>query len=94
MLPEFVKKLPVSQTITETSYELAREEIFDISGYRETAKVTLHTSFFDANEALYIMAKYKNCDLSITMDLAADEWYISWGNPRHPNGKAVGSDYS
>jgi len=80
MKPSKAIELPTSADLSECSYEAARD--LAMKDYHEVYKyylvVQLKVSLWDADEAIRIMAKYRNCEIQITQAYSADEWSVSF----------------
>lgn len=81
MLPERIP-LAIMADLSEASYEHScsllqsktqREWYFNVYP-------TLKVSLWDADTAIQIMAKYKNCDIHIVQSYRKDEWSVTETN--------------
>ena len=76
------KALSIPSDLAEASYEEAQNQLLSL--IREQNKdysyywvyPILVVSLWDADEAIKIAAKYKNCDIYISRDYRVDEWSI------------------
>lgn len=77
-----VLKLPVESDLSQCAYENAinviRDFVLEYSGYRQQLipSFTLKVGIWDSDEALAIMAKYKNCDVEVKRNINVDCWQL------------------
>lgn len=74
-----VLSLPIASDLSEFAYEEATRvmrEYVNKAGRSFIGGLTLHASFWNVDDALAIMAKYRNCHLHITPEFPPEKWAL------------------
>ena len=71
-----ILKLPIASDLTEFAYEQAVSVMREHNGEPFVPSFVLHASFWDADNALALMAKYRNCHLHITPEFHPCKWAL------------------